>query len=154
MNGGFLGTAAPIAADLVLLLEIAMGVGLLAGAWLARRGRFRQHAWCQSVVVLLNLGVIALTMVPSFWAQVLPRIPLKLGKAYVALAAAHATLGTITELAALYILLAVGTRLLPERLRIKRYKAWMRTVLALWWLTLFLGFATYARWYVPQLFRK
>ncbi len=154
MNGGFLGTAAPIAADLVLLLEIAMGVGLLAGAWLARRGRFRQHAWCQSVVVLLNLGVIALTMVPSFWAQVLPRIPMKLGKAYVALAAAHATLGTITELAALYILLAVGTRLLPERLRIKRYKAWMRTVLALWWLTLFLGFATYARWYVPQLFRK
>jgi len=154
MHEGFLGTAAPFSADLVLLLEIAMGVGLLAGAGLARKGQLRQHAWCQSAIVLLNLCVIALTMAPSLWAQVLPRIPLKLGKVYVALAAAHATLGGVTELAALYILLSAGTHLLPERLRIKRYKAWMRSVLALWWLTLLLGFATYARWYVPQLFRK
>jgi len=44
LNEGFLGTAAPRAADLVLLLEITMGVGLLLGAWLARTGRFRQHA--------------------------------------------------------------------------------------------------------------
>src|SRR5215470_8774510 len=131
-----------------------MGVGLLAGAWLARSGRFRLHAWCQSVIVLLNLAVIAMTMLPSFWGQALPRIPLKLGKAYVALATAHATLGGITELAALYILLGAGTRLLPERLRLTRYKLWMRSVLALWWLTLLLGFATYARWYVPHLFRK
>jgi len=101
MHEGFLGTAAPFAADLVLLLEIVMGVGLLAGAWFARTGRFRQHAWCQSAIVLLNLVVIALTMLPSFWAQVLPRIPLKLGRVYVALATAHATLGTVTELAAL-----------------------------------------------------
>ncbi|HET7751248.1 MAG TPA: hypothetical protein VFK81_17795, partial [Terriglobales bacterium] len=80
----------------------------------------------------------------------LPRIPHKLGKAYVALATAHAALGSITELAALYILLAAGTRLLPERLRITRYKAWMRSVLALWWAVLLLGFATYARWYVRK----
>ena len=154
MHEGFLGTAAPFAADLVLILEIAMGLGLLAGAWLARSGRFRQHAWCQSSIVLLNFGVIVLTMLPSFWAQVLPRIPLKLGKTYVALATAHATLGAVTELAALYILLGAGTRLLPAKLRLRRYKPWMRSVLALWWLTLFLGFATYARWYVPHLFRK
>jgi len=154
MHEGLLGTAAPFAADLVLILEIAMGLGLLAGAWLARTGRFRQHARCQSVIVLLNLVVIALTMLPSFWAQVLPRIPLKLGKAYVALATTHAALGSLTELAALYILLGAGTRLLPAKLRLRRYKPWMRSVLALWWLTLFLGFATYARWYVPHLFRK
>jgi hypothetical protein len=36
MNEGFLGTAAPREADLVLLLEIGMGVGLLIGVWLAR----------------------------------------------------------------------------------------------------------------------
>ncbi|PYT73800.1 MAG: hypothetical protein DMG39_05210 [Acidobacteria bacterium] len=59
MNDGFLRTAAPLAADVVLLLEIAMGIGLLAGGWLARTKRFRQHAWCQSVIVLLNLAVIA-----------------------------------------------------------------------------------------------
>ena len=153
MNSGLLGTQASFTADVVLLLEIAMGAALLFGAWLARAQRYRQHAWCQSTVVLLNLAVIAVTMVPSFRMHVLPRIPAKLSKSYFALATAHATLGSVTELAALYILLAAGTRLLPERLRLQRYKLWMRTVLALWWLVLFLGFATYGRWYVPKLFR-
>jgi hypothetical protein len=37
MKGRFLGTVAPPYAHLTLLLEIAMGVGLLIGAWLARR---------------------------------------------------------------------------------------------------------------------
>ena len=149
MKGGFLGTAAPLYADLTLLLEIAMGVGLLIGALLARLRRFRGHAWCQSVIVLLNLAVIVLTMIPSFRAHVSPKIPLKLGKAYYALASAHAALGSIAELGGLYILLAVGTNLLPKRLRILRYKFWMRMVLAAWWLVLFLGLATYTRWYIP-----
>ena len=154
MNGGFLGTAAPAYADMTLLLEIAMGVGLLIGALLARLRRFREHAWCQSVIVLLNLGAILFTMTPSFRVHVSPKIPLKLGKAYYALATAHAALGTITEIAGLYILLAAGTSVLPEKFRIIKYKIWMRTVLALWWLVLLLGLATYARWYVPHLLRK
>jgi uncharacterized membrane protein YozB (DUF420 family) len=149
LNEGFLGTAAPRTADFVLVLEIAMGVGLLIGAWLARLGRFRQHAWCQSIIVLLNLAVIALMMIPSFRVHVFPRIPAKLGKSYYALATAHATLGGVTELAGLYILLAASTTVLPEKFRITKYKVWMRTVLVLWLLVLLLGFATYARWYIP-----
>jgi uncharacterized membrane protein YozB (DUF420 family) len=131
-----------------------MGVGLLIGAWLARRRRFRQHAWCQSAIVLLNLAVIVLVMMPSFQVQVVPEIPLRLAKTYYALATAHAALGTITEIAGLYILLAAGTGVLPEKFRITKYKAWMRTVLVLWWFVLLLGLATYARWYVPHFFRK
>jgi hypothetical protein len=154
LNGGFLGTAASAYADMTLLLEIGMGVGLLIGALLARRRRYRGHAWCQSVIVLLNLGVAVFTMIPSFLVHVSPKIPLKLGKAYYALATAHAALGTTTEIAGLYILLAAGTSVLPEKFRITGYKAWMRTVLVLWWLVLLLGFATYGRWYVPHLFRK
>jgi len=154
VKGGFLGTAAPGYADLVLLLEIAMGVGLLIGALLARLRRFRQHAWCQSVVVLLNLALIVLTMIPSFRVHVSPKIPIKLGRAYYALATAHAALGSVTEISGLYILLAAGTTVLPEQFRITKYKAWMRSVLVLWWLVLLLGLATYARWYVPHLFRK
>ena len=76
------------------------------------------------------------------------------GEAYYALATAHAALGTVTELAGLYILLSAGTSVLPEKLRITKYKAWMRTVLVLWWVVLLLGFATYARWYVPHFFLK
>lgn len=153
MNDGFWGSQAPLSADIVLLLELAMGAGLLAGAWLARARRFQQHAWCQAIIVLLNLAIVGLTMAPSFRMQVLPRIPGRLSKSYFALATAHATLGSIAELAALYILLAAGTRLLPEKLQMTRYKLWMRMVLALWWFVLLLGFATYLRWYVPNFLR-
>jgi len=150
----FLETVAPRAANLVLFLEIAMGIGLLLGAHLARKKRFRQHAWCQSAIVLLNLAVVAVMMIPSFRVHVLPRIPAKLGRAYYALATTHGAFGTITELAGLYVLLSAGTSLLPEKLRITKYKMWMRTVLVLWWVVLLLGMATYTRWYVPHLFRK
>ena len=94
MNEASLETMAPPYANLTLLLEIAMGVGLLIGALLARRQRFRQHAWCQSVIVLLNLAVIVFVMIPSFRFHVSPKMPLKLGKAYYALATAHAALGS------------------------------------------------------------
>jgi uncharacterized membrane protein YozB (DUF420 family) len=154
MTGGFLGTVAPLYANLTLLLEIAMGVGLLLGALLARLRRFRQHAWCQSAIVLLNLAIIVLTMIPSFRVHVSPKIPIKLGKSYYALATAHAALGSVTEIAGLFILLAAGTRVLPEKFRITEYKAWMRTVLVLWWMVLLLGLATYSRWYVPHFFWK
>ena len=154
MNEGFLGTAAPRYADLVLLLEIGMGLGLLAGALLARMRRFQAHALCQSVIVLLNFVVIVLVMIPSFRSDLSPRIPLKLGKAYYALATAHGAMGSIVECLALYILVAAGTNLLPNKLRIKRYKLWMRTVLMAWWVVLFFGLATYARWYIPHLFPR
>jgi hypothetical protein len=131
-----------------LLVEMAMGVGLLIGARLARLRRFRQHAWCQSAIVLLNGAAIVMIMLPSFRVQVMPSIPLKLGRAHYALAAAHAALGAIAELAGLYVLLAAGTSVLPRALRITNYKLWMRAVLVAWWVVLVLGLATYAHWYV------
>lgn len=147
---GFLGTTAPWTADVTLVLELALGVGLLAGALLARAGRHRLHAACQSVLVLLNLALIVLTMYPSFHRVVWPKLPGRMGRSYYALAATHAVLGGIAELGSLYILLAAGTTVLPEKFRIRRYKFWMRGVLFLWWIVLLLGVATYARWYVPR----
>jgi hypothetical protein len=154
MREGFLGTAAPFYVDLVLLLELTMGVALLTGAFFARLGRFRAHGWCQSAVVLMNAVVIVFVMLPSFHRRVWPRIPLRFGKSFYVLATAHAALGAIVECAALYILLAASTTLMPEKLRLTRYKLWMRTVLAGWWGVLLLGIATYARWYIPNLFRR
>jgi len=147
-DGGFLGTAAPLAADITLLLEMGMGAGLLAGALLARAGRIRYHAACQAVIVLLNLVLIGLTMLPAFHRLVLPKLQGRIGKPYYAVAAAHAGLGSVAEFGGLYILLAAGTNLLPEKFRIKHYKFWMRSVLLVWWIVLLLGMATYARWYV------
>ena len=154
LSEGFLGTPAPRYADLVLLLEIGMGLTLLIGAVLARKRRFTAHARCQSAVVLLNLAIVLLVMVPSFHVHVGPHIPDRLGKAYYGLPTAHAALGSITEIAALYILLVAGTNVVPPRFRMTNFKLWMRTVLVLWWLVLTLGLATYVRWYVPGVFRK
>jgi uncharacterized membrane protein YozB (DUF420 family) len=135
-------------------MELAMGVTLLAGAIFARLRKFQAHAWCQSVVVILNAGVIAFAMLPSLRREVVPGIPLKLGRSFYALATAHAALGAIVECAGLYLILAAGTTLVPERLRLTRYKLWMRTVLVGWWTALLLGVATYARWYIPGSFRR
>jgi uncharacterized membrane protein YozB (DUF420 family) len=147
MGRGFLGTNAPLTADLTLVVELGMGLALLAGAGFARQKRYRAHAWCQSTVVLLNLLVIGFFMAPSFRSQVLPELPGRLGRSYFALATAHGVLGMVAELFACYILLVAGTNLLPPRLRFTRYRPWMRTALALWWLVLVLGLATYVRWY-------
>ena len=147
-EAGFLGTAAPRAADMVLLLEMGMGAGLLAGALFARARWYRLHAAFQSVIVLLNLALIGLTMFPAFHGRVLPKLSSRIGKPYYALAATHAAMGGAAEIASLYILLAAGTNLLPARFRITRYKLWMRSVLLIWWIALLLGIATYARWYM------
>jgi uncharacterized membrane protein YozB (DUF420 family) len=148
MNDGFLGTAAPWAADLTLLAELAMGLALIMGAMLARRRWYRAHGWCQSIVVLLNLVVLAVYMVPSFRRQVVPAVPEDLGDPAYILAVAHGSAGLIAELLALYILLVAGTKTLPQRLRFTRYRLWMRAVLAVWWLAVVLGAVTYIRWYV------
>ena len=148
MSKSFLGTAAPTYAEVTLVLEIAMGVGLLIGAQPARLRRYRWHAWCQSLIVLLNLVLIALAMWPAFHGQILPKLPSRIGKLYYALATTHATLGGVAEFGGMYILLAAGTEILPKKVRIKRYKFWMRSVLVVWWMVLFLGIATYARWYM------
>ena len=149
-QAGFLGTAATWSADVTLFLEIGMGMGLLAGASLARAKCYRAHAVCQSMIVLLNVGLIAMTMIPSLRHQVIPKLPRKIAKPYYAFATAHATLGGIAELGGLYILLSAGTKWLPEKIRITRYKFWMRSVLILWWFVLSLGIATYVHWYVPR----
>lgn len=147
MSKGFLGTAAPRAADWVLGVEMAMGAALIVGTVLARLRYYRAHAWCQSAIVFLNLVVIAQFMVPSFRRQIVPEIPASLGEIHYAIAAIHGMLGTVAELLALYVVLAAGTNILPRQLRFVRYKRWMRLALALWWIELLLGLALYVQWY-------
>ena len=144
---GFLGTGAPLSADVTLVIEIAMSVALILGMLLARRQSYRAHHCCQSAVVALNLIVIALVMAPSFHSQVAPKIPQRLARPYYAVATGHAVVGSIAELLGSYIVLAAGTKILPKGLRLVRYKLWMRTALAIWWLALLLGVTTYIRWY-------
>ena len=149
MHDAFFDTNAPNVATLTLFLEISMAIGLTFGAWMARRRHYKLHAWCQSVIVLLNLVIISVAMVSSFQRTVRPKVPERLGRSFYALATAHAVLGSVAEVAALYLMLVAGTEILPERLRLTKFKTAMRGPLALWWLVLLLGVATYVRWYVP-----
>ena len=154
MNGhnllkqGFLGTTAPLYADVVLLLEIGMGVALLLGAFLARVRKYRWHAICQSTIVLLNLTVILTVMVPAFHLDLLSKLSDSTIRSYYLLSTVHGTLGIGAECLALYILLVAGTKVVPERLRFRNYTFWMRGTLLLWWSVLLLGVATYVHWYV------
>jgi plastocyanin/uncharacterized membrane protein YozB (DUF420 family) len=138
---------ATFVAKLNLTIQIAMGVALLAGMLLARRGHYRSHGWCQASVVLLNTILISTIMVPSFERQLLPDLRRLTADAYGSVAFAHATLGAVAELLGLFVVGVAGTGLVPDRVRFKNYRLWMRTTLVVWWLAIAAGLATYGLWY-------
>jgi uncharacterized membrane protein YozB (DUF420 family) len=145
---GFLGTGATFRADLNLVVQLLMGLALLAGTFLAKQKRYRAHGICQTTVLLLNLLMIGLVMGPAFQQQVEPALPKVLHKWYYAAAAIHALLGVSAELLGLYIAMVAGTSVLPQWLRFKDWKLWMRTELMLWSVVLLAGLGTYYAWYI------
>lgn len=145
---GFLGTGAPFGADLNLVVQLIMGLALIAGFLLAKQKHYTAHGICQTAVLLLNLPMIGLVMWPSFQQQVKPVLSKVLHKWYYEAATIHALLGIAAELLGLYIVIAAGTNLLPRRLRFKRWKLWMCTELVLWAIVLVSGVGTYCAWYV------
>jgi uncharacterized membrane protein YozB (DUF420 family) len=145
---GFLGTGAPFAADLNLVIQLIMGLALIAGVLLAKQKRYTAHGICQTTVLLLNLLMIGLVMWPSLQQQVKPALSKVLHKWYYEAATIHALSGIAAELLGLYIVIVAGTNLLPRWLRFKRWKLWMRTELVLWAIVLVSGLGTYCAWYV------
>jgi uncharacterized membrane protein YozB (DUF420 family) len=145
---GFLGTGAPLGADLNLVVQLSMGVALAVGAVLARQRRYKAHGICQTTVLLLNLLMIGLVMWPSFQQQVEPGFSKMVHKWYYEAAAIHAVLGITAELLGLYIVVVAGTNVLPQWLRFKHWKWWMRAELVLWAIVLLSGMGTYCAWYV------
>ena len=143
-----MGTGAPLAADLNLIVQMLMGVALLIGTWLARRKRYRAHGIAQSIVLVLNLGMIATVMWPSTEQQVMPAFPGVFDRWYFAAPSIHGLLGLAAEGLGIFIILVAGTKLVPERLRFGNWKRWMRAELLLWWTTLLSGIVTYYVWYV------
>lgn len=145
---GFLGTGATFAADINLVVQLIMGLALVTGALLAKHKRYRAHGICQTTVLLLNLLMIGLVMWPSFHQQVKPAMSKVLHKWYYGAAAIHAVLGITAEVLGLYIVIVAGTNVLPQWLRFKHWKRWMRTALVLWAIVLLSGLGTYCAWYV------
>lgn len=147
MNFGIFGTGASESADINLILQFGMGFALLFGWLMARFKKYAVHGICQTAVLLLNAVAIALTMGPSFLRNVVPSVASHWREGYYFCAAIHGVLGIGAEAFGLYIVLSAGTKLIPERLRIKRWKFWMRFALVYWWIVILVGAVTYAYWY-------
>lgn len=147
MAGSIL-AAAPAAADVVLVLELALAVLLLVGTVVVRRRRVRLHRYLQGSIVLLNLPLAAVWMVPRFVQEVVPDLPSEWAEPFYLLPTIALALGVAAELLGVYIVLVATTTWIPERWRFRNYKRWMRAELALWWLVVGVGIAIYASWYL------
>ncbi|PYX47251.1 MAG: hypothetical protein DMG83_05190 [Acidobacteria bacterium] len=145
---GFLGTAAPFAADFNLIMQLILGAALIAGVFFAKQKRFRAHGICQTTVLLVNLLMIGLVMWPSFHQQLRPTLPKVFHRLYYAAATIHALAGMMAEAIGLYIVIVAGTNLLPQWLCFTHWKRWMRAEAVLWSIVLVSGVGTYYVWYV------
>ena len=142
LGEGFLGRPSTFGADLNLLVQLGLGLLLLAGFLLARRGRFAAHGLCQASTFVLTLVMTAIWMAPAYHANWGSGI-FRMSTPVTAAAAAHVATGTLALLLGLWVVLVAGTPVVPRALRFANYKAWMRSLIAIWWLALFLGVLTY-----------
>ncbi len=145
---GFLGTGATFEADVNLVVQLVMGMALVAGVVLAKQQHYRAHGICQTTVMLLNLLMIGIVMWPSFRRQVNPMFPRVLHRSYYAAPTVHAALGITAELLGLYIVVVACTNVLPAWLRFRNWKRWMRTEFVLWLIVVISGMWTYYAWYI------
>ena len=140
---GFLGRGATFGGDLNLLVQIGLGLLLLIGMVLARRGLYRAHGACQASALILAIGMTLVWMWPSFREVYAPDLARGIANRTTVAVVAHATLGSTVLLLGVYVVLVAGTSLIPRRFRFQNYSAWMRTLLVLWWITIGLGVLTY-----------
>jgi plastocyanin len=147
---GFLGTRAGLFADINLVLQVVLLLGLTVGYGLALFGRISAHQYNQTFWALFNLVLVVFIMIVSFFRQVVPGIPEQLLTARLATAIIHSLLGGLTVVLALFIILRMN-KLVPRFLRIKWWKNLMRFTLALYWLVGLFGIGTYYFFYVRPL---
>jgi uncharacterized membrane protein YozB (DUF420 family) len=140
---GFLGRGATFGGDLNLLVQIGLGLLLLIGMALARRGLYRAHGACQASALILAIGMTLVWMWPSFREVYVPDLARGIANRTTVAVVAHAALGSVVLLLGVYVVLVAGTSLIPRRFRFQNYSAWMRTLLVLWWITIGLGVLTY-----------
>ena len=145
---GFFPSAAPLLADLVALVEIALAVMLLVGMFLVRWGHVQAHAYLQTTIILVNIPIVLYWMVPAYLQLVLPYQTSELAEPVVFVPTLMLIAGVAAEALGIYILLVAGTTWIPERFRFRRYKLWMRTELALWWGIVLAGLTTYYLFFV------
>jgi len=140
---GFLGRGGTLGGDLNLLIQAGVGLMILMGAVLARRGWYRAHGACQSTALAIAAAMTVVWMVPSFREVYAPDLSRGVVSRTTIGILAHAALGTVVLLLGVYVVLVAGTNLVPQRFRFSNYTVWMRTLLVLWWIAIGMGALTY-----------
>lgn len=139
---GFLGTHAPFLSDLSLILISLTAILFTIGWQLARSRHYEAHRWVQTVAAIINAIVVLGVMVNSYVTHILPGIPSKLLEGDYGVTTVHAIIGTIGMVLGIFIVLR-GNELVPNALRFKNYKLFMRTAYTLYILATLLGIIVY-----------
>ena len=144
---GFLRTHATILSDLTLVLILVTAILFTIGWQLARHKHYESHRWVQTFAAGLNAIVVLGVMINSFLTHILPGIPGKLQQGDYAVSTVHAAVGAIGLLLGIFVVLR-GNELVPNALRFKNYKLFMRTAYVLYMLATFLGVIVYTEVYI------
>jgi uncharacterized membrane protein YozB (DUF420 family) len=139
---GFLGTKATLRSDLTLLLILITAILFNLGFYMARRKRFTSHRWIQTSAVILNTVVVLVSMVTSYIIHILPGIPARLAEGDYAVTTVHGIIGAIGLLFGIFVALR-GNELVPQRLKFRNYKPFMRWAYALYMLATLGGVTVY-----------
>jgi len=137
-----LGTKAPIASDLNLLLQITILVILLVGFKLGKektQSSLKTHGRVMTIMVLLNAMAILLVMGPSFVIN----FGLVLGEVSTMgfpLTLVHALFGGTAEILGIIFMLK----------KFGNVRMWMRFTWVLWLIALALGIVFYVQYYIVQ----
>jgi uncharacterized membrane protein YozB (DUF420 family) len=141
VNTGFLGTRAHWVADLNLIVQIALLVGLIVGRILVHRRNLTAHHTWMTVIVTVNAVMIIAIMNPAFF-RLLPMAWPKLGAPGPMLLWLHVVVAALAELMGLYAVLSIRMDL-PESLRMRNIKWFMRINFLLWTVALVAGIVLY-----------
>ena len=141
---GFVGPGALIA-DLNLVLEVLLLLGLTFGAWLARRGNIEAHRINQTIWVLVNAALVAFIMISSM-QDAKPESLAGFAEPRIWVTWVHATIGTLTLMGGLWLILQMND-VLPKAVHITWWKNLMRCTLAGYWIVALLGLWIYRLWY-------
>lgn len=144
---GFLGTSANFAADMTLLLSLLVAASLTIGFVLARRRDYKTHRVIQTAAASTNAVLVLWMMILPFRDFVAPGIPARLGERFYAVTSLHAVVGASALLLGLFVVLRANG-LMPEALRFRNYKSFMRVSYALYMAATLIGIAVYLTWFV------
>jgi uncharacterized membrane protein YozB (DUF420 family) len=148
-KGNFMNSTTTLIIYIVLMVPL-----MLLGFYFARRKMFSpHHKLVMTSVVILNWILIAIVMARSYALAVAPNIPEDIGQIGILLPTIHLITGAIAQLLGTYLVILMWTENTPLSwlavVKTRNIKPLMRTTLALWLLTILLGFGIYAVWNAP-----